>query len=161
MRHAFAMTISGGYIACLYLSIHYPLFFHLHILLTGIIFGVALHDLLQSFERDADPTPGLTRTFQEHALQPNPQKMQAIHKLKMMLDKKLIGVRPAIWLMGPEAKAYVESLKPDVLNLYDDVLWCVINEGEHYAFRNPKDPDHTIVMRKEFAEKALVLGYLP
>lgn len=133
------------------------------LVLGGFIIGVLGIGLRNLFRNNCnlDVTPGLTRTFQEHALSPDPKKMQAIHKLKIMLDKKLLGIRPAIWLMGEEAKSYVDSLKPDVLNLYDDVLWCIVNEGEDYAFRNPNDPDHTIVMRKEFAEKVLVLGYLP
>lgn len=161
MRGALAMTIVGCYVACLYLAIQHPIFHYLHVLLTGIIFGVALHDLLQSLSRDADPTPGITRFFDENSLNKDAQKTQAVNKLKVIFDNKLRNAVPVLWLNSKDAREYIDGLRPDVLHLHDDTLWCIVNEGGDYAFRSPNYPNHTIVIRREFAEKALALGFLP
>lgn len=160
------MLVAGGYIGCLCMANQHPIFYDLALVVTGLALGVAALDCVrnipQPVDRVPDPTPGLTKTFQEHLLSKDTQKTQAVDKLKKMFVERVHGVDPVgAPALSDKVDQYVGSLKPDLLDLYDEVLWCVVNEGGDYAFRNPYDRGRTIVVRREFAEKALALGFMP
>ena len=166
MREAIAMIVGGAYILCLFMASQHPVFYDLAVFVAGVILGIVANDCLcranQVLKETPDPFRDLERNLQEGSLSGDKEKGRKVQKLKEMFVNKIRGVDPVgAPALSDKVYSYVESLGPEVLNMYDESLWCVVNGTEDYAFRNPYDRDRTIVMRKEFAEKALVLGYIP
>lgn len=62
-----------------------------------------------------------------------------------------------------EAKLYIEGLEPDVMSVYNENLWIamsLLGEGAR-SFPNPCEPGKMIAVTKEFADRAIILGFLP
>jgi hypothetical protein len=55
----------------------------------------------------------------------------------------------------------LQAAEPDVFRVDNDNLWFVVNQGDHFAFKDPEFPGVTVVMSSEFAMRALALGFLP
>lgn len=62
-----------------------------------------------------------------------------------------------------EARMYLEGLGPEVMSVHNENLWIALNllGDDARSFPNPHEPGKMIVVTKEFAEKALILGFLP
>lgn len=62
-----------------------------------------------------------------------------------------------------EAKLYLDGLKPDVMSVHNDNLWIALNllgEGSR-SFPSPHEPRKMIVVTKGFADRVMILGFLP
>lgn len=62
-----------------------------------------------------------------------------------------------------EARLYLEGLEPEVMSVYNENLWIALNLlGEDArSFPNPHEPGKMIVVTKGFADRAMILGFLP
>jgi hypothetical protein len=85
-------------------------------------------------------------------------------KLKDIFKKRMDGIAWHVWgIAYEELKLYLKSLEPDVLSVHDENAWIamrLLGSGCH-SFKNPYESGKTIVVGKEFAERALILGFLP
>lgn len=85
-------------------------------------------------------------------------------KLKDIFKKRMDGIAWNDWgIAYEEVRLYLKSMEPEVLNVHDENVWIamkLLGSGCH-AFKNTYEPGKTIVVGKEFAERALILGFLP
>lgn len=87
-------------------------------------------------------------------------------KLKDIFKRRMDGIAWNVWGRSgayKEVRLYLKSLEPDVLSVHDENVWVAMRllGSGCYAFKNSYESGKTIVVGKEFADKALILGFLP
>lgn len=87
-------------------------------------------------------------------------------KLGDIFKQRMDGIAWHVWGRSSayeEIKLYLKSLEPDVLSVHDENAWIAMRllGAGCYSFKNSYEPGKTILVSKEFAERALILGFLP
>lgn len=142
----FSIFVEGGYLL-LMLSVG---------LLLGFAFGCGVAD---RESRMLDPA------IEGNALMARlPEKED---KLKDIFKRRMDSIAWQVWgnsdANKEKVKLYIKSLEPDVLSVHDENAWIAVKllgPGCH-AFKNTYEPGKTILVSEEFAERAMILGFLP
>lgn len=141
----FSIFVEGGYLLFM-LSVG---------LLLGFAFGCGVAD---RESRIFDPA------MEGNALMDRlPEKED---KLKDIFKRRMDSIAWSVLgrsVAKEDIKLYLKSLEPDVLNVHDENTWIAVKllgAGAH-AFKNTYESGKTIVVGKEFAERAMILGFLP
>lgn len=160
IKFVFSLCLSGGFFGCCYLARLNPLFFHLAVLMAGVVLGVVTNATM----RDMEEKPPLWSTGRDNERRligflPNKGKIDMACKLWGLM--RASQVQGDYSLTAAEDEARIGGAEPDVFRVDNDNLWLVVNQGEHFAFRDPEFPGVTVVMKGAFAMRALALGFLP
>lgn len=156
-KRAFSLCLAGGFFGCCYLACLNPLFFHLAVLMAGVVLGVVANATMRSIEdmenmeesrRNISGIGRLMSFFPDNG------------KVDMAIKLRDLMIRTRLNRTGLNQGDYDDS-EPDVFRVDNDNLWFVVNQGEHFAFKDPEFVGVTVVMKGDFAMRALALGFLP